>query len=97
MKALAKLKCSLQSRESLESFYGRLSVEELRSRKKNLPLQYLIPVSIWLSSVLLFSFSNMQIELLVAYAVSITGVFVSLYVDFRKRKKTIEDLLADRK
>jgi hypothetical protein len=84
----------LRSRESFESFYGRLSQEELIRKKKNLPVQYLVPVSIWLLSVLLFATTGMQTELLIAYAVSITGVFISLYLDYRKRKQMIVKILS---
>lgn len=42
MKTLAQLKCSQRSGERLENDYAGLSTEELRKRKQNIPMMYLL-------------------------------------------------------
>jgi hypothetical protein len=93
MKTIGKLNCKFRSQERLEDFYARLSVEELRHRKKKLLMRYLMPGAMWLISVVLIAMSLTKPALFTAYLFSAPAVFISLFSDYRRRLKIINRLL----
>ena len=98
MKIISSLKCALRSGESFESYYSRLSSDALQQRKKSLIMEYLLPSFLWLISLIIMGFGfGMKPELLILYSGTILILQVTLFLDYRKRKKIIDSELKKRK
>ncbi|GEM_PF-6742035 len=97
MTIMQSIKCSITNKQSLESIYSKLDENQLKSRKKSLKNQYLIPSAVWFTSaIVMYVALDMEVELLALYTLSMIGVLFSLYVDYKNRKKLLNKYLSRR-
>ena len=97
MTFLSKLKCAVTSKVSLKEFYTKLSVKELKDRKS-----YHFSVFLTMSLVWILTFAtivwaaSLDMPLTILYGGIVLSTIISLWVDYRKKVKLIDDLLKSR-
>jgi len=94
MEVLKKLKCALTSKKPLERYYAELSSEELIKRKAYHLKVYLLTSLCWVFSfVIIIWAAKMDAPILILYTGTIIGVLITLWADYRKKVKLIDDLI----
>ena len=97
MKRISRILGCLTSRQSILSYYRGLSSDQLLKRRKSLYIQYLTPVVIWGTTILLMAGAfQVETELVILYSTTAGGTMIMLFDDYRRRKQLIERILAER-
>jgi len=95
---ISQLKCAFNSKQSLDSYYSKLSEEQLEQRKKSLFKSYLAVTLAWALALIITIISgSMSFPLLILYTGVILVLFISTYLDYQSRKNKIDKILDGRR
>lgn len=97
MNLINKLKCALNSKESIRSFYHRQSDAYLRNRKSTLWRTYAVTSISWITAmIMILFFTGTKVEILIMYVGVVNMLLITNYLDYKNKKKLIEDILNQR-
>lgn len=79
---------------NVAEYYQKLSKEELMERKKSQTRIYLSTSVAWLAALLMTLYAaKMDPELIILYSGVVVSLLITLFADYRKRIKLINDLI----
>lgn len=94
MNLVGRIKCTFNSKQSIESYYASLSKTQLERRKKNLANTYLITSLTWLTSLFtILIAADMDGVLLILYSGAVFATLLATLQDYRKRLGILKRLL----
>ena len=97
MNLIQRLQCSLSQKGEVEAYYRTLSTAQLKKRKAyHLQLFWILNLS-WATALALTVWAaNLSLPLLILYAGTVAGIFITQWVEYRRKIKMIDDVLSTR-
>lgn len=98
MNIISRIKCSINAKQDLRSYYESLSEQELKKRRSSLLMVFIATNLAWIFSFITILLSvRMDPPLMVFYGGVIISLVILSWGDYRRRVSLIDEILKSKK